>query len=152
MQNLSTQWQQWKANRQARRITLDRARIRAARGATYLDSIDPGWYERLDPFGLALDSGSHCVLGQLHGEFRQGLGRADILHMSSAPRANLSPVSLGFLSERGLSPTLEALDYQHLDQAWQEEIERRQPALPPKSKAIRAPVAMPEYVEEFAFV
>lgn len=148
MNRISAHLQQWRATRQARRITLDQARARAARGAAYLDSVDPGWFTRLDPTVLALENGHSCVLGQLHGEFRLGLGRADVLHMSSAPRANISPVSLGFLSERGLPAALEALDYQHLDQAWQEEIDHRQPVRPLKREARQPAASSSEHAEK----
>lgn len=122
--------QQWFKNRRIQQITLANARHRAARGAAYLDETDPGWPARLDPEALALHHGRSCVLGQLHGDFRQGLGRAAILPVSSAPRAGLSPVSLGFLAVQDVPPEWQARDYAWLDQAWREEVIRRRPTLP----------------------
>lgn len=106
-------------------ITPGAAGLRAGRGAAYLDAADPGWHTRLDPATLELSDGSHCILGQLHGEFRIGLGRARILDFSSAPLASLSPVDLGFQARRDLGDEIEALDYAYLTRAWREEIAGR---------------------------
>ena len=131
MLSIRTNLRRWAEARRLRRITLDDARRRAARGAAYLDDADPGWHERLDPDHLTLADGTCCVLGQLHGDFRLGLGRSSILHLSSAPRASLSPVDLGFLCVQGVSDAWQAHDYGLLDRAWREEIARRRPAAMP---------------------
>lgn len=104
---------------------MEAARERVRRGAAYLDGIDEGWSMRLNPATLELADGAHCVLGQLHGEFRHGLLRTRILDLSSAPLASLSPVDLGFQARRDLGPEIEALDYAFLNRAWREEIEQR---------------------------
>ncbi len=106
-------------------VTFDAACRRARRGAAYLDAADPGWHTRLDPATLELSDGAHCVLGQLHGEFRLGLGRARILDLSSAPLASLSPVDLGFQARSDLGGEIEALDYAYLTRAWHREIAAR---------------------------
>ena len=111
--------------RRLRQITPEQARRRVARGAAYLDDEQPGWYQHIDPDTLELSEGRCCVLGQLHGDFRLGLGRASILDLSSAPRANLSPVDLGFLCVPGVAEGWQAQDYRHLNQAWQDEVARR---------------------------
>ncbi len=111
--------------RRALHVTLDAARLRAGRGAAYLDSADDGWHTRLDPATLELADGTHCVLGQLHGGFRHGLLRARVLDLSSAPLASLSPVDLGFQARRDLGDEIEALDYAYLNRAWREELGRR---------------------------
>ncbi|QXD15591.1 hypothetical protein GQ464_001210 [Rhodocaloribacter litoris] len=118
----------WRERRLVRRVTPAAARERAARGAAYLDAVDPGWYRRLEPDTLALADGSCCVLGQLHGEFRRGLVRAGLLDLSSAPRANLSPVRFGFHCVPFGDEALRARDYAYLDRAWREEIRRRRQA------------------------
>lgn len=123
-------------------VTLDAARLRAGRGAAYLDDADPGWPTRLDPATLELADGAHCVLGQLHGGFRDGLLRARILDLSSAPLASLSPVDLGFQARRDLGDEVEALDYAFLNRAWREAIaERREAreAVPARPKSFAAP-------------
>lgn len=108
--------------RRALTVTLDAARLRAGRGAAYLDEADPGWHTRLNSATLELADGAQCVLGQLHGGFRDGLLRARVLDLSSAPLASLSPVDLGFQSRRDLGDEIEALDYAFLNRAWREEL------------------------------
>ena len=127
MLSIRTNLRRWAEARRIRRITLDDARQRARRGAEYLDDVDPGWHARLDPDRLVLADGACCVLGQLHGDFRLGLGRAAIFDLSSAPRASLSPVELGFLCVQDVPPAWQDQDYALLDQAWQEEIVQRRP-------------------------
>ncbi len=113
--------------RQLAAITLDAARGRAQRGAALLDDAAPGWASQVDPGTLHLGDGQACVLGQLHGEYRRGLGRARIVDFSSAPRRFVSPVDLGFQAVGMLGEAAEALDYAHLTRAWREEIGARQP-------------------------
>ena len=116
------------ARRRARRIaavTLDAARARAARGAALLDAADPGWAARVDPDALRLGDGRACVLGQLHGDYRRGLGRARVIDLSSAPGRFVSPVDLGFQAASDLGDAVEALDYAHLTRAWREAVVER---------------------------
>ncbi len=116
----------WLERWRARRISPERAARRVARGAAYLDEVDPTWYRRVDPETLELSSGSSCVLGQLHGEFRLGLRRAHLFHLSSAPRANLSPTAYGFFNERHVSEELKEKDFRYLNRAWKSEVKKRQ--------------------------
>jgi len=114
--------------RRARRLaalTLDAARARASRGAALLDDRDPGWATRVDPGSLHLSDGSACVLGQLWGEYRHGLGRARVLDFSSAPSRFVSPVDLGFQAVGDLGDAAEALDYTYLTRAWRDEVAER---------------------------
>ena len=107
----------WQAHR-TRRITEEKVRERVQRGAAYLDEMDPGWHRQVDPNTLELESGRQCVLGQLHGEFRLGLGRSRLISLSSAPRASLSPVAYGFKCVEGVSDEWQARDYELLTAAW----------------------------------
>lgn len=107
-------------------LTLDAARARAARGASLLDDRDPGWADRVDPGALHLADGEACVLGQLWGEYRYGLGRARVIDFSSAPGRGVSPVDLGFQAVGDLGDAAEALDYALLTRAWRDEVGRRQ--------------------------
>lgn len=114
--------------RQAQRAELirpDYARERARRGAAYLDDVAPGWMEDVDPLSLDLADGTACVLGQLHGSFAIGLGRAGIFSLSSAPRASFSPVDLGFHCVQGVGEDLQEQDHTYLTDAWREEVGRR---------------------------
>ncbi len=125
-------------------VTLDAARQRVRQGAAYLDEADPGWHTRLNPATLELADGTHCVLGQLHGGFRNGLLRARVLDLSSAPLASLSPVGLGFQARCDLGEEIEALDYAYLNRAWREalRVRRGSPTVPEAKDdgTTRAPV------------
>ena len=126
--------------RQLAAITLDAARLRASRGAAFLDDADAGWPGRIDPGRLELADGEACVLGQLHGGYRMGLGRARILNLSSAPLASLSPIDLGFQAVRHLGADAEALDYAFLTRAWRECLDaRRSASSTPSSPTHRVP-------------
>jgi len=126
MPSLKDWFLQWRRARRARRISLEDARTRVERGAAYLDEIDPGWHRRVDPDTLELSSGSSCILGQLHGDFRMGLSRSQLIDLSSAPRASLSPVSYGFQCVSGVDDAAQDRDYAYLNQAWQEAVQQRQ--------------------------
>ncbi|CAN5629188.1 hypothetical protein BH23BAC4_BH23BAC4_14930 [soil metagenome] len=119
----------WFADRLQKRlaagVTLSAACARAQRGAAYLDEVDPGWHTRLDLSTLELADGAGCVLGQLHGDYRFGLGRARVLDFSSAPLASLSPVDLGFQSDLRIEGRLAEQDYAFLTVAWQQEVRNR---------------------------
>ena len=114
----------WRTGR-SRPITEATVKERVQRGAEYLDDVDPGWHRRIDPDVLELESGRRCVLGQLHGEFRLGLGRSHVLSLSSAPRASLSPVAYGFKCVEGVSEEQQARDYELLTRAWRAAIRER---------------------------
>lgn len=130
MPSLKARFLQWWRGRRARRISLEYARTRVERGADYLDEVDPGWHRRVDPDTLELSSGSSCILGQLHGDFRMGLSRSQIINLSSAPRTSLSPVSYGFQCVNDVDEADEDRDYAYLNQAWQEAVQKRQAADP----------------------
>lgn len=104
------------------------ARKRVERGAAYLDGVDPHWYRSVDPVTLELSDGSHCVLGQMHGDYRLGLGRAHLLNMGSGPRASLSPVAYGFQAADTGDADMDAHDYDLLTAAWAEAVRARHAA------------------------
>ena len=126
--------------RHARRlaaITYDAACARAGRGAAFLDAADPGWAARVDPGRLELADGEACVLGQLHGGYRLGLGRARVLDLSSAPLASASPVDLGFQAVGDLGDAAEDLDYAFLTRAWRACLDARRTS-PSRASGVRA--------------
>ena len=126
--------------RRARRLaalTLDAARTRAARGAAILDTEDPGWAARVDAGALRLGDGQACVLGQLHGEYRLGLGRSRVVDLSSAPGRFVSPVDLGFQAVGDLGVAAEDLDYALLTRAWREAVAERQVGETPNPRPVR---------------
>ena len=116
----------WWKSRRTQQITPEQVRERVQRGAEYLDSVDPEWYRRVDSETLELEDGRHCVLGQLHGEFRLGLGRSHLISMSSAPRTSLSPVAYGFKCVENVPDEWQAYDYDLLNEAWKEAVRTRQ--------------------------
>lgn len=116
----------WWESRRTQQITPEAVRERVERGAAYLDDADPGWHRRVDSETLELDDGRHCILGQLHGEFRLGLGRSHLISMSSAPRASLSPVAYGFKCVENVSDDWQARDYELLNEAWKDAVRTRQ--------------------------
>lgn len=126
MTTLFERIQNWWHDRPIHLITEEKVRKRVRRGAEYLDRVDPGWAGRIDAETLELEDGRQCVLGQLHGEFQLGLGRSDVLTLSSAPRASLSPVTYGFKCVEGVSEEWQARDYELLTQMWTEAVRRRQ--------------------------
>ncbi len=42
-----------------------------AKGAELLDRIEPGWFRKIDPFRLNMNSCLRCILGQLYGHVRR---------------------------------------------------------------------------------
>jgi len=48
-----------------------------AKGAELLDERRPGWAEDIDLELLDMTSGWHCVLGQLYGDYYDGLEHMD---------------------------------------------------------------------------
>lgn len=121
---------EWWHGRRTRQITPKKVRERVERGANYLDEVDPEWYRRVDAETLELEHRDHCVLGQLHGEFRLGLGRSNLISLSSAPRASLSPTAYGFKCVEGVSDEWQQRDYALLDEAWMDAVRERQAADP----------------------
>jgi hypothetical protein len=157
MQTLWTRFRQWRLDRLARQITPEAARERVRRGANYLDEVDPGWDARLDPETLELSDGTCCVLGQLHGDFRLGLGRSALFDLSSAPRASLSPVRLGFLCRQDVPEALQARDYAYLNRAWRAELSQRRreasdASSASASKSVRPPERTPAASRQAAAV
>jgi hypothetical protein len=130
MLNLLERVRTWWQRRRTQQITPEQVRERVQRGADYLDGVDPEWYRRVDSETLELEDGRHCVLGQLHGEFRLGLGRSHLISMSSAPRASLSPVAYGFKCVENVPEEWQAYDYDLLNEAWKEAVRTRQEADP----------------------
>jgi hypothetical protein len=97
-------------------------REKVERGALLLDERHPGWHHKINLNELNLESCTACVLGQLHGDFGQGLDELDAPPWTSAMRQRRA-----FAADHGF-----ALDddYYHLwapamRAYWHEEILRR---------------------------
>lgn len=99
------------------------ARERAAAGATLLDQVAPGWYEKVKIRQLDLSSGCRCVLAQLeerqsgNASYAEGLGRLLSFIPSRRVRERRAR-ELGFDYAGGS-------DYPLLTEAWRDEIRKR---------------------------
>lgn len=51
---------------------------RVKEGAALLDQSKPDWFTKIDPSHLHMDSCAACVLGQVYGEYGQGILILDI--------------------------------------------------------------------------
>lgn len=51
---------------------------RIARGAALLDEQRPGWRDEIDVETLDLASECDCILGQLHGDYLEGVDMLDL--------------------------------------------------------------------------
>lgn len=105
------------ADHYASRLQPLPAARRAERGALVLDAVVPGWHRRI-PYTVRLDQGNGalCVLGQIYGDWRQGLKVLGISLLS------YDVIELGFGPHSGwVAPD----DNMHLTTAWLAEIARR---------------------------
>lgn len=106
-------------NDNANVLVLD-AHARVTRGAAWLDRIRPGWAQRIDQSRLNLASGNLCVLGQIFGDFSNGL--------QYLPPAHASGSSVMQASIHGMASMT---GYRYLHEAWLAAIEvRLSPAVP----------------------
>jgi hypothetical protein len=80
------------------------------RGAAYLDEVEPEWAERVDPYALDMSQCHRCVLGQLDGDYDNGLTKRGLSERDA--------LRLGFL--RWPTGT-----WARLSQAWREAIKAR---------------------------
>lgn len=117
-------------------LTTEEARARVAKGAAHLDTVRPGWIDRLDVGRLTLHCGGFCVLGQLFMDFwigvdsLYGIKPAQIDDAFGGWQLNDLPASHGFVMPRCelASYDLETDDYDYepdyrpLQDAWIEEI------------------------------
>ena len=56
----------------AHQITAQDAQERVETGASYLDTHNPGWDNRIEVSSLDIQHANRCVLGQLYGNFTRG--------------------------------------------------------------------------------
>ena len=98
-------------------------RDRAAAGAAFLDRAEPDWFKRVNPETLDLAHGNLCVLGQLYGTYRQGIGRHNALFQNTEKSQKL-----GFVGNCNPDSYFGRLrgGWNRLTRAWKNEIEKRQ--------------------------
>lgn len=91
---------------------------RAAEGAKFMDEARSGWYKEVDLETLHLGWGDCCILGQLFGDYEEGLIELNL----TGPWSETTSRRLGFLVG-GYNDT--SLGYQKLTEAWKKEIKAR---------------------------
>lgn len=92
-------------------------------GAFYLDENHPGWFKKINLDTLDLSNQCNCVLGQLHGDYDDGLIEEKIAasrNWSPGPahRVALRAIHLGFYS-------FGRVKYDALTKAWKRAIKDR---------------------------
>ena len=90
---------------------------RVEHGAEMLDTEVPGWFNRIDTGTLELENCVLCVLGQLFGEYYEGVKALGIRNQGS-----FFGFSLSFGDEGYYGPD----DWELLRTLWIEEIRKRQ--------------------------
>lgn len=89
---------------------------RVRKGAKFLDKVRPGWALKIKVPTLDLENGDRCILGQLYGDYSDGINK--LLPGDDDER----PIAHGFIAsddERGLEATEE---YPELDRLWSYEV------------------------------
>jgi hypothetical protein len=94
-----------------------------ARGAALLDEHEPGWWQRIDLDRLNIASCEDCTLGQLHGDFTDGLAA---LYLTAADE----PEDHGFMWYWSGRNADEADEAENLTAAWRTLIEERRAGEP----------------------
>lgn len=110
----------------AEAMTATDARDTVRRGAAFLDATSPGWAERIDPRRLDMGSCDECILGQLYGDYLDGLARIGFVRDVETPWGIVKNAhDLDRAVAHGFSTFGSGLDYETLAAAWREEIARR---------------------------
>jgi hypothetical protein len=91
----------------------------AARGAAYLDEVEPEWFATIDAASLDVSMNCNCLLGQRYGDFYDGLDRLDMRWADA--------IALGFQIPKALYLPDERREatFAELTAGWREEIARR---------------------------
>lgn len=103
--------------------TVSETRLRAARGAAFLDVKKPGWFRAVKITLLEMAQADRCIVGQnYNGFYTRG---TEALGLSGHQE-----VSFGFLASATASehPCAESISYERLNDAWVEEIRARRKA------------------------
>lgn len=91
-----------------------------ARGAEWLDEVKPGWELKIDLGNFSITSACNCVLGQLFGDYDDGVE----YHTRLAPRYKAQwPGSCGFVVSDYRSERYQA--WKQLNDEWVDFIKAR---------------------------
>jgi hypothetical protein len=97
---------------------------RVRTGVRFLNSVKPGWWEKIDLEHLDMLHTRSCLCGQLYGRYKNA---KRVLHMSPA-----DAVTYGFVPARSDYPETEWLPQKVLTHLWRKEIKKL------KAKSLKA--------------
>lgn len=105
----------------------ERARAAVERGAALLSEQMPRWEKEIDVDRLAIYDGECCVLGQVYGEYGDGLQALGLDSMAGAAEHGFdSEIGMILHARQDLGvPEDEMTDHQALQQAWIALLEER---------------------------
>jgi len=95
-------------------------KARVADGARLLDAYMPDWASRIDLSILDLENVERCILGQLYGDYLEGLYRLHLCFQQTVDNGFTTPVS-SWLPEKGR--------FRSLTRCWKKEVLKRTHAL-----------------------
>jgi hypothetical protein len=91
---------------------------RAATGASWLDSIRPGWFRRIDLRTLDISSDDCCIVGQLFGSFNRCVLSVDAGNFGFPFPLDTAPF--------GMEPIHKSdKNFRKLTEAWKREVQAR---------------------------
>ena len=93
--------------------------IRAKAGATLLDIVRPGWADQVSPERLDLSDCQACVLGQLYGNYTEGVEKLFAMAENGTRYT---------VADRAGFDVVPGTTYSTLTKAWRREIEKRRNA------------------------
>lgn len=90
------------------------AQVRVARGAEWLDAINPGWHNRIDCEAIRMVDCRRCIAGQLYGYYTRIFQKLP-----------LEPTKSASEQARDLGFDTDDISYDDLRNAWIEQINIR---------------------------
>lgn len=99
-------------------MTMESAAVRVSRGVALLDEKRPGWWERVDPERLNMQTACGCVLGQLEGEYCAGVKAVAGIEMGRLWSRNAFGVHYGFDVPLASASILDDEGYDGLQAEW----------------------------------
>lgn len=109
-----------------------RARVYA--GAAFLDAfLGTKWAKQIDPKRLAIANGSSCVLGQVFGDYSEGIDELNL--------RDLNGVSVTMARTLGFECDKDAgVEYANLDTEWKKLLRNRKRQATRKKHTLRVPI------------
>lgn len=89
-------------------MSMNKAIEYVSAGVKFLDSVKPGWADKISLNKLNMEAGDDCILGQLYGMFETGLGALSLNSEKSA--------------KYGFEDDYRETTYPELNKAWKNEL------------------------------